>query len=274
MNVAKAFAIAGANLRRLLRDRAGAFFIFVFPFLIILALGAAFGSGFTPKLGIVDEGAGPLGGDLRSRLEATEGLDVELFADAEAMRTAIERGQVEGGLVLPEGFDQQIRAGSTVPLDHVARPGASPELELTVAAAVDELGVEVRAARFAVAEGAAPDFESAYRSARQAAETTPAVEVQTRTAGGDAPVGSFATGAAQELDPVHVRHVAVGLLDADRDASARHLPPDGRLADLARHDPRRRDARPLRRSRSSRACSSCSGRRSCSVSTGAIWRRP
>ena len=76
----KAFAIAGANLRRLLRDKTGAFFVFVFPFLIILALGAAFGSAFMPKLGVVG-GSDGLGQDLRERLEATDGVGVQTFAD-------------------------------------------------------------------------------------------------------------------------------------------------------------------------------------------------
>ena len=82
MNGRKALAIAGVNLRRLLRDKTGAFFIFVFPFLIILALGAAFGSGFTPTLGVVVPAAsGALGHDLRDRFEAVEDLEVRSFAN-------------------------------------------------------------------------------------------------------------------------------------------------------------------------------------------------
>ena len=44
MNLRKALVIAGTNLRRLMRDKTGAFFVLVFPLSIILALGAAFGS--------------------------------------------------------------------------------------------------------------------------------------------------------------------------------------------------------------------------------------
>ena len=126
MNLRKAFAIAGSNLRRLLRDKTGAFFVFVFPFLIILALGAAFGSGFTPTARGRDAAVGALGQDLRDRLEATEDLDVRSFADADALRTAVERGEIEGGLVIPAGYDERIRAGETVPLTYIARPEAGP----------------------------------------------------------------------------------------------------------------------------------------------------
>lgn len=199
MNLRKAGAIAWVNLRRLTRDRTGAFFVFVFPFLIILALGAAFGSGFTPQLGVVSTGSGPLGQDLRDRLAATDGMEVQSFTDVETMRTAIERGRLEGGLEIPTGYDERVRAGATVPLDYVARPTGAQELEATVAAVVDEQGVVIRAARFAVSEGTAGSFDEAVARAGAVAAATPRVEVATRTAGGDSAIGSFASGAAAEL---------------------------------------------------------------------------
>jgi ABC-2 type transport system permease protein len=199
MSARKAVAIAGTNLRRLLKDRTGAFFVFVFPLLIILAIGAAFGSGFTPQLGVVSAGSGSLGADLRERLAATDGIELTPYPSIDAMRTAVERGRLEGGLVIPDGYDERVRAGETVPLDYVSRPGAEQELQLTVSAAIDAHGAAVRAARFAVEQGAAPGFEEAFAAASGLAAAAPSVEVATRTAGGDTEVGSFATGAAQEL---------------------------------------------------------------------------
>jgi ABC-2 type transport system permease protein len=201
MNVRKVFAIAGINLHRLLRDKTGAFFMFVFPFLIILALGAAFGSGFTPTLGVVvPEKAGALGQDLRARFEATEDLDVRAFADASALRTAVERGDVEGGLVIPAGYDDRIRAGDTVPLTYLARPGGSgTELQIVVNGVVDEQSVIVRAARFAVSEGVATGFDAALTEAEALEASVPTVDVTSRTAGGDNQIGTFQAGAAQEL---------------------------------------------------------------------------
>ena len=113
----------GVNLRRLLRDKTGAFFIFVFPFLIILALGAAFGSGFTPTLGVVMPASAGALGRTSGRFEATEDLNVRTFPDADALRTAVEHGEVEGGLLIPAGYDEGTRAGATVPLTYIARPG-------------------------------------------------------------------------------------------------------------------------------------------------------
>ena len=143
-----------------MKDKTGAFFVFVFPFLIILAIGAAFGSGFTPQLGrdaarVGGAGAGSPRHGWRRPRASTSGV----YTDADAMRTAIERGELEGGLVIPPGYDERIRAGETVPIDFIARPTAGTELQLTVASVVDAQNVEVRAARFAVAEGAAPSFD-------------------------------------------------------------------------------------------------------------------
>lgn len=201
MNVRKAFAIAGVNLRRLLRDKTGAFFIFVFPFLIILALGAAFGSGFMPTLGVVvPAGTGPLGQDLRDRFEATEDLNIRAFSDAAELRSAVEKGDVEGGLVIPDGYDDRIRAGETLPLTYLAHPGGSgTELQIVVNGVVDEQSVVVRAARFTVAEGTAAGFDEAMAEAEALETRVPTVDVTSRTAGGDDQIGTFQAGAAQEL---------------------------------------------------------------------------
>ena len=69
----KALAIAGANVRRLLRDRTGLFFVFVFPIVIIITIGATFGGGFVARLGVVSPGEGPLEAEL-VELSRTRGL--------------------------------------------------------------------------------------------------------------------------------------------------------------------------------------------------------
>ncbi|MGZ8579811.1 MAG: ABC transporter permease [Actinomycetota bacterium] len=199
MNLRKAFAIAGVNLRRLARDKVGAFFVFVFPFLIILAIGAAFGAGFTPQVGVVSAGSGPLGRDLRARLGATDGIDVQAYGAVDDLRTAVERGVIEAGIVIPAGYDERVREGETVPITAIIRPtGSAQELETTMSGVVDEQSVRIRAARFAVAEGAEASFEDALARADAVAAALPGIEVSTRTAGA-ATVGTFDTGAAQEL---------------------------------------------------------------------------
>jgi ABC-2 type transport system permease protein len=200
MTTPKAIVIAGVNLRRLTRDRTGMFFVFVFPFLIILAIGAAFGAGFTPRLGVVSAGAGPLGRDLRAGLQGTEQLSVRGFAGVDELRTAVERNQVEGGLLIPAGYDARVRAGETVEVSYLARPtDTSRELEIAVRAVLDEQDATVRAARFAVQEGRIGTFEEGLDRARQVAAAIPRVSVDARTPDGTTSLGTFAAGAAQEL---------------------------------------------------------------------------
>ena len=195
---AKATSIAALNLRRLFRDRTGAFFVLVFPFLIILSLGATFGGAATPTLGVVhaDE---PIAAGLVARLEALEDLDVERFDDDEALRDAVERGTVDGGVIVPPDHDAVIAGGGTAPVTYLSRPSTSgAELRVTVGAAVDEQGVELVAARFLLDEGLAASLREAREAAARAAASTPGVEVDVRTAGSDTGFG-FDQGAAQQL---------------------------------------------------------------------------
>ena len=53
-----------ANLRRMFRVRTNIFFVFVFPMVLILILGATFGGSDTPRLGVVSASSGPLGAAL------------------------------------------------------------------------------------------------------------------------------------------------------------------------------------------------------------------
>jgi ABC-2 type transport system permease protein len=198
-DVRKATAIAAVNLRRLVRDKTGAFFVFVFPFLLILALGATFGANVEPKLGVV-VAEGPLAAGLARRLETAEGLAVRRFADPVAMRAAVEDGSVEGGLAIPEDFDRAVEDGDVARLTYWARPtGEGRELRTTVAAAVDAEAVTLTAARFALARGAVTTFDEGMARAEIVARARPGVRVIERTPGGEAAPGGLEAAAAQEL---------------------------------------------------------------------------
>jgi ABC-2 type transport system permease protein len=192
-----ALSIAALNLRRVFRDRIAAFFMVVFPFVIILMIGAMYGSSFEPTLGVVSRGSGSLGADLVARLDRTDGIRVRAYDDRESLTTAVERGQVEAGLVIPAGYDARIRSGETVSLPYIARPaGAGQDTQLVIGAAVDRQAVVLRAARFAAGEGAG-SFGEALRTARAVEASVPRVTVRSSVAGST--IVSFDYGAAQEL---------------------------------------------------------------------------
>ena len=87
----KAVWIALANLRRMFRVRTNIFFVFVFPMVLILILGATFGGSASPRLGVVTTGSGPLGAALLRQLEQTPHLRVVAVSDPAALLTQVER---------------------------------------------------------------------------------------------------------------------------------------------------------------------------------------
>jgi ABC-2 type transport system permease protein len=197
----KALAIAGSNLRRVLRWRANVFFLFVLPMLIILLLGAAFGSE-AARIGVASEGSGVLGRELVAELERRDGLEVERYGSERSLRDAVERGTVSGGLAVPPDYDVRLRSGSAASLRWFARPDSlAEELRLAVGGAVGEQAAVLRAARFLEAERGADPAEALVR-ARAAAAAVPPLEVRVRTAEGeDYPTGRgrFDEGASTQL---------------------------------------------------------------------------
>ena len=200
----KVFAIAGTNLRRLFRLRATIFFVIIFPMLLILLLGATFGGGSTPGIGIVDREIGPLGEDLVEVLEELEDIEVKRYSSEGDLVDAVARDRVGAGLVIPERYDARLRAGDDVVLRLFIRPGLFAQ-RATVEAAVGEQNALIRAARFAQSEGVGPlseDLEVALKQAAQAVAGVPGVRVRTTRVGeasSSADLGKFDESASTQL---------------------------------------------------------------------------
>ena len=199
----KALWIAATNLRRTFRMRTNIFFIFVFPMILILALGATFGGSSSPRLGVVSQGSGPLGTALAHQLERTPHLRVVPVPDPAALLTGVERGNLEAGLVIPPGYDAAIRAGRTVTVRYLARPDqSSQQLGETVQAAVSAQAGLLGAARFAVTQRSAPSFDAGLAEAARIAPRSPPLSVTQAIAGTAAfskTLGQFDEGAWTEL---------------------------------------------------------------------------
>jgi len=199
----KVLWIATANLRRMFRVRTNIFFVFVFPMALILILGATFGGSFTPRLGVVTQGSGPLGAALVRQLQRTPHLRVVTVSDPAAMLTQVERGNLEAGLVIPSGYDPTIRAGRAMILRYMARPDqSSQQLGETVRGAVAKQAALLGAARFAVTEHSAASFDAGLAQAARISPAVPPVSV-TQTSAGTAlfskTLGQFDEGAWTEL---------------------------------------------------------------------------
>jgi ABC-2 type transport system permease protein len=199
----KVIWIAAANLRRMFRVRTNIFFVFIFPMVLILVLGATFGGSSSPRLGVMAQGSGSLGTALVQQLEKTPELRVVSVSDEAALLTQVERGNLAAGLVIPPGYDASIRAGHPVALRYMARPDqSSQQLGETVRGAVSKQAALLGAARFAVAERSAPSFDSGLAGAARTSPSVPSVSVTQTTAGTavfSRTLGQFDEGAWTEL---------------------------------------------------------------------------
>jgi ABC-2 type transport system permease protein len=198
----KAIVIALNDLRRTFRRRVNFFFVFVFPMMLILVLGATFGNASSPRLGVVLAKSGPLAGDLLRQLQRTPRLQVSVVGSDAALLTGVERGNFDAGLEIPAGYDAAITTGRTAVVRFLAQPGlAGQRVGEAVRGVVARQGTLLGAARFAVTERSAPDFGSGLDQARRAAPVVPQVSVVQTVAGTaqfKAP-GQFDQGAWTEL---------------------------------------------------------------------------
>jgi len=195
-------AIAQVNLVRLFRDRMGLFFIFLLPVVLIVVLGAAFGGRTAPRLGIVSVDSGPLGTELVGAV--TNGdmrLEIKEFATEIDLRSSVESGAVELGLVIPSGYDATLRGGGNAQVRVLAQPGRQLGLEQGVASAVAAQASIVKAARLAQARSGA-SFDDGLAAARAAAVKIAGVGIAVEDSGKrifPTGIGMFSLGAQSQL---------------------------------------------------------------------------
>jgi len=198
----KVLAIAWTNLRRTLRERISLFFVFVFPMLLILVLGLAFGGSSQPRVGLTLLDPGPLAAQLRDKVAAAEGVTVRAVRDEPELVSMVERGELEAGLVIAAGYDRALTAGDTATVRFIARAGQQgQQVGALVNGTVAQEAGRLRAAQFAAAE-TRTSLPDALARVDGIAGRLPAVTVQTRTVGqADFPtdLGRFDTGASSEL---------------------------------------------------------------------------
>lgn len=198
----KALAIAGANLRRMFRERSNIFFVFIFPIALILLIGAQFGGGVSPIVGVHVTGTGDVALAIVANLEASEAIDVIVYPDGESLIRAVERGHANAGLFLPQGIEETVESGDLVEVGFVARPdGFGAQLQSVVGSAVSEAMKPTGAARFASFETGVA-FSDTLSQAHLLAEAVPGVEVSVSYQGEalfPSSLGRFDLGASQQL---------------------------------------------------------------------------
>lgn len=197
----KSLTIAGVALLRLVRERSNIFFVFILPLGIIIIIGAQFGGGFTPSLGVVVEAnAGDLGESLAVSIESREDVDVVRYGTTSEVITAVERGTMQAAVVIPAGYDEMVRNGDAVQVGFFSRPDAAV-YQTIVLAEVGEQASLVRAARFTVDQQGA-SFDEALNVATGVVDDVTGVTVEAQTVGEavlPTNLGQFDLGASSQL---------------------------------------------------------------------------
>ena len=181
---AKVVDIARVNLLRQVRDRSDLFFVFVLPLIIILALGLQFGGISTARLGVVAPADDAEAAELVALLGAAgTRFEIRAIADEATLRQQVERGMLEAGVVIPDGFGASLRGETTVAIRYLGTPDSlTLGLRAPVEAAVARLAAVTTAARVAVAEGLA-GWDAAAGAAAAGYEDAPGVEVDVSVVG-------------------------------------------------------------------------------------------
>lgn len=201
----KVWSIARVEVIRMLRDRSNIFFVFVFPLLLVVLIGAQFGGASDLRIGFVAPDDDQIADQLRASLDAVDGLATIEVADQDALRSEVARGIVSGGVVVPNRFGLDVEAAEPVDVAFIGRPDATASsVQQLVASAVADLAAPGTAARL-VATELDVDAAQARVVALEVREELATVKVVATTLGTDelaqqfAGLGQFDLGASSQL---------------------------------------------------------------------------
>jgi len=198
----KVLSIGAANLRRMFRERSNIFFVFILPIGIILLVGAQFGGGVLPGVGVYQADDDRLAAAIFDEIDREEGISVITYDSHEELVGAVERGAVQAGAVIPPGIDETAAGGEMIEIGFLVRSsGGGQQLQAFVSSAVARVMTPVSAARFASDEVGA-DFDTALDLAFVINDPGLGVEVETSAVGEalfPSTLGRFDLGASQQL---------------------------------------------------------------------------
>jgi len=180
-----ALALAGAELRRVTRDRTFLFFVVVLPILVILLVGLTTAGSTSIRVAIVPPApvpgqSAPLATQLVHDLEVTPALETLRYRTRAEGVDALRRGEVEAVVLVPPTLDADLRSTTTT-LVPILVPGAVGSGQAAVAAVtsvVTRHGATVQAAKFATTHSGRA-FAQNLASARQLQQESAVPPVRT-----------------------------------------------------------------------------------------------
>jgi ABC-2 type transport system permease protein len=188
----KALAIAGTELKRLLRWRANLFFLLILPMTIILLLGAAFGSN-KARIGVVGGTSGQLATQLVAALRSAPSMQLSRYTGIGDLQQAVAHGTVDAGIAIPADYDSLLAQGAPVTVSYFARANSvAQQLRATVESVVAAQNRVLSVARVIALERRT-SLAAALPRAQALARATPPVTVTLSALGG----GPYTTGSSR-----------------------------------------------------------------------------
>jgi len=198
----KELSIGWVNIKRMLRERSNIFFVFIFPIALVLLIGVQFGGSFAPGVAVHQTDTDVLSERVVEALQAEESIEVQVLEDPDEVVTAVERGTVQAGVLLPGGMDETAAGGEPVDIGLISRTdGTGSQISSVIGAAIAEVMLPVGAAQFTVAETGA-GFEESLAVADEVSGSVAPIDVEV-SATGEAifpdTLGQFDLGASSNL---------------------------------------------------------------------------
>ncbi|MGQ0617920.1 MAG: ABC transporter permease [Acidimicrobiia bacterium] len=147
----RVFAFVDAVMRSIFRDRTALFFVIALPVAVIVIVGSTFGGQQRVEIGVVDQDGGPTARAIVAELRLQEGVSVDTFESFDELAAAVRRSTVAAGVVLPVGFEADVRGGTPAEVQVVAvsTSPASFTARTIVGGTVGRIGAQVGAAQIA-----------------------------------------------------------------------------------------------------------------------------
>ncbi|MHB1064473.1 MAG: ABC transporter permease [Georgenia sp.] len=191
-------AIAALELRRFLRDRSNIFFVFIFPLILVLLIGAQFGGGSSGRVAIAGDPS-----ELRAALVTQLAADdvAVTLGEPDRVREQLARGRTDVGILVPDDVATAFAAAQDVELEVILGSQAgSPVTFQQVQTAVQAVTAE-RGQLQALTDAGLGAEQAAQALTQARAHTTPSsIEVVdvNEIAQAFAGVSGFDVGAAGE----------------------------------------------------------------------------
>ena len=183
-----ALDIALRDLRQKVRDRSAILISIVAPFALAALFGMILGGldeDFHARWGFVDLDGGEVAAALDegpiSGMEAQDVIDVQRYASADEARLAVEAGEVEAAIIVPEGFSASTVAGTGATVDLLVDPDAliSSQVARSVlsgfASQID--AVQLSVATALITDASLPDAETTEALAELATVTADPITI-------------------------------------------------------------------------------------------------